>query len=84
MRCLPARGIGRDGAIEIKGWLASKPKEAVAKPWPSFAAARKKTTEIDLEVGIGDALATYDFVFKEYRHLSSSTNNQGGDEHGFK
>jgi hypothetical protein len=22
--------------MEIKGWLANKPKEAVAKPWPSF------------------------------------------------
>jgi hypothetical protein len=36
MRCMPARRIGRDGGNGSQGWLANKPKEAVAKPWPSF------------------------------------------------
>jgi hypothetical protein len=49
-----------------------------------FAAARQKTTEMGLEVGIGDVLATCDFVFREQLAPQQLDYNQGGDEHGFK
>jgi hypothetical protein len=49
-----------------------------------FTAASQKDTDMGLEVGIGDALGTHYFVLKEQLAPQRSTNNQGGDENGFK
>jgi hypothetical protein len=38
--------------MEVKGWLTNKPKEAVAKPWPSLCRREPEGTDMGLEGGI--------------------------------
>jgi hypothetical protein len=72
------------GQSKSKAGLPASPRRQLQNHGHPFAAARQKTTEMGLEVGIGDVLATCDFVFREQLAPQQLDYNQGGDEHGFK